>query len=96
MPIFSFINEIYAVDTGRNVKAVYRTKGLDGKYTGSHTIYGYKKAYPDIQGMLYLYLVPVFYIIPIPPPAGIAGTSSLILATADSVVRSVDATEFAF
>ena len=43
MPIFSFINEIYAVDTGRNVKAVYRAKGLDGKHTGSHTIYGYKK-----------------------------------------------------
>jgi len=33
---------------------------------------------------------------PIPPPAGIAGASSFILATADSVVRSVDATEFAF
>ncbi len=46
--------------------------------------------------LIYLYLVPVFYIIPIPPPAGIAGASSLILATADSVVRSVDATEFAF
>ena len=37
------------------------------------------------------------YIIPIPaPPAGIAGASSLMFATADSVVRSVDATDVAF
>ena len=38
------------------------------------------------------------YIIPIPPapPAGIAGTSSLIVDTTDSVVRSVDATLVAF
>lgn len=34
------------------------------------------------------------YIIPIPgaPPAGIAGASSLIVDTTDSVVRSVEAT----
>lgn len=37
------------------------------------------------------------YIIPIPwPPAGAAGVSSLILATTDSVVSSVDATLVAF
>ena len=37
------------------------------------------------------------YIIPIPaPPAGIAGVSSLIVDTTDSVVRSVDATLVAF
>ena len=37
------------------------------------------------------------YIIPpIPAPAGIAGVSSLIFATTDSVVRSVEATEVAF
>ena len=37
------------------------------------------------------------YIIPpIPPPAGIAGASSLMFATTDSVVRSVDATLVAF
>ena len=38
------------------------------------------------------------YIIPPIPPAGIAGAgvSSLISATADSVVRNVDATEVAF
>ena len=33
---------------------------------------------------------------PIPPPAGIAGTSSLMLATTDSVVNNVDATLVAF
>lgn len=37
------------------------------------------------------------YIMPIPaPPAGIAGVSSLIVATTDSVVKSVDATLVAF
>lgn len=37
------------------------------------------------------------YIIPIPPaPAGIAGSSDLILATTDSVVNKVDATLVAF
>ena len=37
------------------------------------------------------------YIIPIPPPCGIgAGTSFLISATTDSVVRSVEATLVAF
>lgn len=38
------------------------------------------------------------YIIPIPPapPAGIAGTSSLIFATTDSVVSNVEATDVAF
>ena len=37
------------------------------------------------------------YIIPpMPPPAGIGGTSSLMFATTDSVVRSVEATEHAF
>ncbi len=37
------------------------------------------------------------YIIPpIPPPAGIAGASSLMFATTDSVVRSVEATLVAF
>ena len=34
--------------------------------------------------------------IPAPAPAGIAGVSSLIVATADSVVRSVEATDVAF
>ena len=38
------------------------------------------------------------YIIPIPAgaPAGIAGASSLIFATTDSVVNNVEATDVAF
>lgn len=43
IPIKNIINEIYAVDTSRKIKAVYRAKGLEGKHTGSHAIYGYKK-----------------------------------------------------
>lgn len=47
--------------------------------------------------ILYIRLVANAYIpIPIPPPAGIAGVSSLIFATTDSVVRSVEATLVAF
>ena len=41
--IKNIINEIYAVDTSRKIKAVYKAKGLEGKHTGSHAIYGYKK-----------------------------------------------------
>ena len=38
-----------------------------------------------------------YYIIPpIPPPAGMGGTGSLMDATTDSVVRSVEATLVAF
>ena len=43
IPIKNIINEIYAVDTSRKIKAVYKAKGLEGKHTGSHAIYGYKK-----------------------------------------------------
>ena len=43
------------------------------------------------------FLYGFYYIIPpIPPPAGIAGASSLIFATTDSVVSRVDATLVAF
>jgi len=39
----------------------------------------------------------MIYIIPMPGfPAGTAGASSLISATTDSVVRSVEATDVAF
>lgn len=34
IPIKNIINEIYAVDTSRKIKAVYKAKGLEGKYTG--------------------------------------------------------------
>ncbi|WP_429862073.1 recombinase family protein [Enterococcus faecalis] len=43
IPIKNIINEIYAVDTSRKIKAVYKAKGLEGRHTGSHAIYGYKK-----------------------------------------------------
>ncbi|TRW23154.1 DUF4368 domain-containing protein [Criibacterium bergeronii] len=43
IPIKNIINEIYAVDTSRKIKAVYRAKGMEGKHTGSHPLYGYKK-----------------------------------------------------
>ena len=55
-----------------------------------------KKSTLCFQSMPISFIIKFYYIIPIPPPAGIAGASSLIVATADSVVRSVDATEFAF
>jgi hypothetical protein len=42
--------------------------------------------------IVYDYIMPI----PAPAPAGIAGVSSLIVATADSVVRSVEATDVAF
>ena len=45
----------------------------------------------------YLYLCYLNYIIPIPGlPAGIAGSSFLIVATTDSVVSNVEATLVAF
>lgn len=43
IPIKNIINEIYAVDTSRKIKAVYRAKGMEGRHTGSHPLYGYKK-----------------------------------------------------
>lgn len=43
------------------------------------------------EPLAFSYIIP-----PIPPPAGIAGVSSLMLATTDSVVSSVLATLVAF
>lgn len=52
------------------------------------------------DGCLFLFLrCSGYYIIPMPPPmppAGIAGASSLMSATTDSVVRNVEATDVAF
>lgn len=52
------------------------------------------------HGCLFLFLrCSGNYIIPMPPPmppAGIAGASSLMSATTDSVVRNVEATDVAF
>ena len=47
LPFREILAEWYARDCSRKVRAVYRSKGLDGKHTGSHAIYGYKKSEID-------------------------------------------------
>jgi hypothetical protein len=44
LPFREILAEWYARDCSRKVRAVYRSKGLDGKHTGSHALYGYKKS----------------------------------------------------
>ena len=46
MPFRSIINEWHARDTSRKVKAIYKSKGMSGKHTASHALYGYIKS-PD-------------------------------------------------
>lgn len=66
-----------------------------------------KRAWGKVLSSLHHFVVPrlyaigvllvIAYIIPIPgPPAGIAGAGSLMVATAASVVRKLDATDVAF
>jgi len=43
MPFKNIINEWYARDCSRKVKAGYRARALEGKYTGPHAPYGYMK-----------------------------------------------------
>jgi DNA invertase Pin-like site-specific DNA recombinase len=43
MPFRNILNEWFAKDTGKKIKAVYRAKGMNGKHTGSHPLYGYMK-----------------------------------------------------
>jgi DNA invertase Pin-like site-specific DNA recombinase len=47
VPFREIMAEWYARDCSRKVRAVYRSKGLDGKHTGSHALYGYKKTEND-------------------------------------------------
>jgi len=47
LPFREIMSEWYARDCSRKVRAVYRSKGLDGKHIGSHAIYGYKKSKTD-------------------------------------------------
>jgi site-specific DNA recombinase len=42
-PFRNIMNEWYARDTSRKVSSVYRAKGLEGKHTSSHPLYGYLK-----------------------------------------------------
>lgn len=39
VPIKNIINEIYATDTSRKIKAVFKSKALEGKHIGSHTLW---------------------------------------------------------
>ena len=43
MPFKSVVNEYYARDISRKVRAAYRTKALNGDFTGPHAPYGYQK-----------------------------------------------------
>ena len=47
MPFRNIIAEWHARDTSRKIKAVYKTKGMSGKHTASHALYGYVKSEAD-------------------------------------------------
>jgi len=47
MPFKNIINEWYARDCSRKVKAGYRAKALSGEYTGPYAPYGYMKSPED-------------------------------------------------
>ncbi|GHU80013.1 recombinase [Clostridia bacterium] len=46
MPFRNIMAEWHARDTSRKVKAIYKSKGMNGKHTSSHALYGYRKS-PD-------------------------------------------------
>ena len=48
-PFRNILNEWYAKDTGKKVRAIYRAKGNEGKHTGNHPLYGYLKDPDDPQ-----------------------------------------------
>jgi hypothetical protein len=43
MPFKSVVNEYYARDISRKIRAAYRTKGQNGEYLGAYAPYGYRK-----------------------------------------------------
>lgn len=47
LPFRNIIHEWYARDTSRKIKAIYKSKGMNGKHTASHTLYGYVKSADD-------------------------------------------------
>jgi hypothetical protein len=47
MPFRAIIHEWYARDTSRKIKAIYKSKGMNGKHTASHALYGYVKSEDD-------------------------------------------------
>lgn len=52
IPLRNMINEAYALDIGRKIKAQQRQAMKDGKYIGSRTPYGYLKAPDDCHQLL--------------------------------------------
>ena len=74
------------------------TKKPAGKDRTSEPMFRYGLCQPVFLFCFTRHFYPGNYIIPSPPsaPAGIAGVSSLIVATTDSVVSRVDATLVAF
>lgn len=52
LPIRNMINEAYAIDIGRKIKAQQRQAMRDGKYVGGRTPYGYLKAPGDCHQLI--------------------------------------------
>jgi DNA invertase Pin-like site-specific DNA recombinase len=46
MPFRNIFAEWHARDTSRKIKAIYKAKGMSGKHTSCHAVYGYLKS-PD-------------------------------------------------
>jgi len=46
MPFKNIINEWYARDISKKIKSAYRTKAINGEFTGPYAPYGYRKS-PD-------------------------------------------------
>ena len=47
MPFRNIFAEWHARDTSRKIKAIYKSKGMNGKHTASHALYGYTKSETD-------------------------------------------------
>ena len=47
LPFRNIIHEWYARDTSRKIKAIYKSKGMNGKHTSIHPLYGYMKSAED-------------------------------------------------
>ena len=47
MPFRNIFAEWHARDTSRKIKQIYKSKGMNGKHTSSHAVYGYVKCETD-------------------------------------------------
>ncbi len=47
LPFRNILHEWYARDTSRKVKAIYKSKGMNGRHTASHALFGYVKSDDD-------------------------------------------------